>query len=79
MSYTGRYKYNKETGELEKISGDSVPHVGGVFDCYCPEGGYYSEHLGQYVRSRTHKREILRSRGLAENTCGKLESIKREL
>jgi hypothetical protein len=78
MSYTGRYKYNKETGKVERVS-DLTPNVAGVFDCYCPEGGYYSEHLGTFIRSRTHKRELLRSKGLAENVSGKLESLKREL
>lgn len=64
MSYTGRYKYNPKTGEVEKIS-DEIPNVC-VFDCYVPEGGYYSSNLETFVGSRRDKRQILKEKGLRE-------------
>jgi hypothetical protein len=70
MSKTGVYKYDKVTGEVVKIS-HRTPNVC-VFDCTCPEGGYYSHNLAPdpkhpvFVESRSHKRRILASRGLRE-------------
>lgn len=64
MSYTGTYKYNKETGKVERIS-ESTPNIC-VFDVYVPDGGYFSENLCQFVESRKHKREILKRLGLRE-------------
>lgn len=67
---TGRYRYNKETGEMEKIS-DAIPNVC-VFDCHVPEGGYWSENLARkpgekvFIESRSEKRRLLRERGLRE-------------
>ena len=64
MSNTGRYKYDPTSGRVVKVS-ERIPHIS-VFDCFCPEGGYFSENLGSFVRSRTHKRELLESQGLRE-------------
>ena len=69
MSKTGTYRVNPKTGELEKIS-DRIPAVS--FDSVSlgsgehREGGYYSENLGCFIRSRRHKRDVLKSKGLVE-------------
>lgn len=67
MGKTGRYKYDPEKGEMVKVS-DEIPNIC-VFDCFCPEGGYWSRNLGHkptFVESRTHKRKLMRERGLSE-------------
>jgi hypothetical protein len=66
MNRTGTYKYNKETGEVEKVS-DRVPSVS--FSCYVPEGGYLADNLGHnpvYVTSRRQKTALLKAAGLRE-------------
>ncbi len=69
MSKTGTYRVSSETGEVEKIS-DRIPAVS--FDSVSlpregrDEGGYYSENLGCFIRSRRHKRDVLKRKGLAE-------------
>lgn len=60
---TGRYLYVKGKGFV-KVS-DRPPNVQ-VFDCYCPETGYYSENLERHVSSRSEKRRLLREQGLKE-------------
>jgi len=64
MNKTGRYRYDPVLKSLVKVS-DRVPNVQ-VFDCFCPEGGYYSGNLETFVDSRAHKRRLLESRGLKE-------------
>lgn len=64
MSKTGRYVYDKELGKVVKVD-DKVRHC--TFDdVMCPISGYYSEHLGTFVRSRRHKRDLLKKEGLRE-------------
>jgi hypothetical protein len=65
MNKTGRYVFDKAKGEFVRVS-DRPPNVQ-VFDCFVPEGGYYSENLGTFVESRSQKRRILKERGLAES------------
>ena len=66
----GTYKYNRETGRLERISDGTT--VRNIFDCFVPQGGYWSENLSQkpgdkvFVESRAHKRRLLSKRGLRE-------------
>jgi len=64
MSYTGTYKFDPKQGRMVCIS-KRMPNTQ-VFDCYVPEGGYYSENLGGFVESRRQKRRILREKGLVE-------------
>jgi len=69
MSKTGTYRFNPETNRVEKIS-DRIPAVS--FDSVSlprgehSQGGYYSENLGCFIRSRRHKRDVLKRKGLAE-------------
>lgn len=59
---TGTYKVIG--GKLVKVS----DRVGSrrFLSCTCPSGGYRSENLGCFVKSRTHKRELLDRHGLEE-------------
>lgn len=67
MSNTGTYKMID--GELVKVS-DRVPSLKPFV--YFPghgandHSGYYSEGLGKFVKSKDHKREILKKKGWAE-------------
>ena len=63
MSKTGTYVYVKGEG-LVKVS-DRVPNVQ-VFDCFVPDGGYYSDNLETYVESRAHKRQLMAAQGVHE-------------
>jgi len=65
---TGRYRIGKD-GTLEKISRPGfIPAV--AFDgATCPTSGYVSENLGHdpvFVRSRRHKKDLLKQQGLCE-------------
>lgn len=68
-SKTGTYRLNPQTQKMEKIS-DRIPAVS--FDSVSlpagehREGGYYSENLDCFIRSRRHKRDVLKRMGLAE-------------
>lgn len=59
---TGTYRFVE--GRLVKIS-DRV-RSRRFLTCTCPSGGYFSENLGCFVRSRIHKRDILNRQGLEE-------------
>lgn len=80
INKTGTYKL--VNGKLEKIS-DRVPNTQ-VFDCYVPEGGYYSENLcpdpgkSVFVKSRQHKRALMKAQGVRE-TNDKLASGRKEI
>lgn len=69
MSKTGTYRFNPETDRVEKVS-DRIPAVS--FDSVSlpregrDEGGYFSENLGCFIRSRRHKRDVLKRKGLTE-------------
>lgn len=74
MSITGRYKFNKETGKLVKVS-DEIPKI--ATDCYCPEGGYCDDNLGEWnekkevfepyhVTSKMDKQRRMKELGLQE-------------
>lgn len=68
MSKTGRYKYNSETGIVEKISG-CVPGV--PTQVYYPAKGNYSkgvhhEHLAKTFYSKQEKRAYLKEKNYAE-------------
>jgi len=61
-SKTGTYKV--VDGKMTKVS----DRVGSrrFLTCTCPSGGYCSENLGCFVKSRTHKRALLDAQGLEE-------------
>ncbi len=61
-SKTGTYAFRD--GKLVKVS-NRIPSC--TFDdVTCPNEGYQSEQLGCFVRSRRHKRDILKEKCLAE-------------
>lgn len=64
MSKTGRYVYDKNLDKVVKVS-DKVPSCS-FDDVVCPTSGYYSDNLGTFVRSRRHKRDLLKRAGLRE-------------
>lgn len=66
MSNTGIYKVDPKTGKVVKIS-NRIPHVS-FDDVSLPPGkdSYYSPNLGCEIRSRRHKRDVLRRQGLIE-------------
>lgn len=51
-------------GEVVKV--DDKVHPCSFDDVVCPISGYYSEQLGTFVRSRRHKRDLLKQSGLRE-------------
>lgn len=67
MSKTGVYKYNPETGEVEKVS-DEIPKL--KPSCHFPSSagvdGYYSEACNIVFRDKDHKRQVLKEKGWAE-------------
>lgn len=78
-SRTGTYKYDERTKKVVKVS-DAIPHVS-FDDVSLPPGrdSYYSENLGCFIRSRRHKRDVLRSRGLVEvPDRGAMQSLVKE-
>ena len=71
---TGTYVFDKKLGRLVKISDKAhCPPV----DVTCPASGYYSENLETFVRSRRHKKQLLKERGLAEAYDGSAHHVKR--
>lgn len=67
MSKTGRYKYDPVTKQMVRIS-DSTPSLpNGVFwkDTW-DHSGYYSEGCGVRFKSKQHKRNYLKEKGIAE-------------
>lgn len=64
VNKTGTYKWDPEKGEMVKISDRA--HVAHAFDCYVPEGGYYSDNLGTFVESRAHKRRLMKEQNVKE-------------
>lgn len=58
----GTYVWDSVRREFVKVSNRTKARM----EVSCPEGGYYSENLGAFVRSRQHKRELLEKRGLRE-------------
>lgn len=64
MVKTGKYKYNPETKEVEKVS-DEIPSL--KTSIYFPKtGGHYSESLGRHFESKEQKRSFLKEKGFAE-------------
>lgn len=61
-STTGTYKV--VNGKVVKVSNKVKSRR--FLTCACPSGGYYSENLDCFVKSRTHKRELLDEKGLEE-------------
>lgn len=64
-STTGVYKYDSMNDQMVRIDNRGIPDVG-VFDCYVPDGGYYSDNLECFIESREHKRQVLAAKGLTE-------------
>lgn len=67
MSRSGTYKYNPETGKVEKVS-DRVPSLNHVFDLYFPGAGRFDHlsHRPVYLESKRQLRNELQSRGLTQ-------------
>lgn len=67
MLNTGRFKYNPETKEMEKVS-NCVPGIPGRvwFPDACSHSGHYSENLNKRFYSRKEKREYLRNKKIVE-------------
>lgn len=61
-SKTGTYKM--VDGKLTKIS-DKIPNMNFV-GLSCPKGGFHSENLGGFVKSRKHKLALMNQRGVRE-------------
>jgi hypothetical protein len=64
---TGVYKYNPETGEVEKVS-DRIPSLkpSVYFPSASDHSGHYSEACDTHFRDKNHKREVLKQKGWAE-------------
>lgn len=65
MSKSGTYKVID--GELVKVS-DKIPRL--KENVYFPgasdHSGYFSENLNAHIRSKEHKRQVLKQKGAAE-------------
>jgi hypothetical protein len=73
MSKTGTYRWDAKLQQMVKVS-ERIPNTQ-VFDCFVPDGGYYSMNLSSrpgpvFVRSRKHKRELMAKRGVVEANDG---------
>lgn len=67
MSITGKYKYNPETGKVEKVS-DDIPRLS--TDVYFPKAsehsGHFFENLDKKFYSKEEKRVYMQEKGIAE-------------
>lgn len=64
MSKAGIYKYNPETGKVEKVSDRTRGIPTQVW--FPKTGSYYSESLGRSFDSKEEKRRFMKEKGIAE-------------
>jgi hypothetical protein len=69
VNKTGTYRWDSKLQKMVKVSG-RIPNTQ-VFDCFVPDGGYYSMNLSNrpgpvFVESRKHKRRLMEKRGVVE-------------
>lgn len=68
MSLTGTYKYNPETGKVEKVS-DRIPNIAWMAQASVPEGGYTCYNLGDKpveIYSRRQKYDLMQRHEVRE-------------
>lgn len=66
MGNAGVYKYNPETKQVEKVSDRTHKKSDVFFPRDCDHSGHFFENLNTHVRSKEHKREVMKKMGVAE-------------